>query len=75
MLYTLHSNSLSDEVYGSIPSKLDYGRNLDFFGGGVDITIIPGVSGDMVFQIYGVYYGHLKRQDILGSLTKAYIIY
>ena len=57
---------------GSIASKLDIGQNLDL--GGDDRTIDPGVSGDMTFQIYRIYYGQLK-QDIMDSLTKTYIFY
>ena len=47
------------------------------FGGGVgdDRTIDPGVSGDVTLQIYRIYYGQLKQQDILCFLTKTYIFY
>ena len=34
----------------------------------------PGVYGDVTFQIYGIYYRQLK-QDVLGTLTKTYMIY
>ena len=43
--------------------------------GGDDRAIDPGVSGDVAFQIYRIYYVKLKQQDILGSLTKTYIFY
>ena len=42
--------------------------------GGDDRTINPGVSGEVAFQLYRIYYGQLK-QDILGSPTKTYIFY
>ena len=60
---------------GSIASKQDLGQNLDWGGCGDDRTIDPGVSGDVTFQIYRIYYRHFKQEDILGSLTNPYIFY
>ena len=41
---------------GSIAKKQDKGLNLDFGGDGDDRTIDPGVSVDLTFQIYMIYY-------------------
>ena len=42
-------------------------------GGGL-IEPDPGVSGDVAFEIYRIYYRKLK-QDFRGTLTKTYIFY
>ena len=43
-------------------------------GGGTHRTVDPGVSGAVAFHIYRNYYRKLK-QDVLGFLTKTYILY